>query len=64
MICGAHDQRVEGLNEQFNQAQQRIALDNPMLASVITAQRLQKQIMEKAHKFATMLQLLLFLTIN
>ncbi|WP_052691756.1 thioredoxin domain-containing protein [Orientia tsutsugamushi] len=63
MICGAHDQRVEELNEQFNQAQ-RIVLDNPMLASVITSQRLQKQIMEKVRKFATMLQLLLFLTIN
>ncbi|KJV86716.1 F plasmid transfer operon family protein [Orientia tsutsugamushi str. UT76] len=59
MICGAHDQRIEELNEQFNQAQ-RIVLDNPMLASVITSQRLQKQIMEKVHKFATMLQLLLF----
>nr|WP_064591209.1 hypothetical protein [Orientia tsutsugamushi] len=63
MICGAHDQRVEKLNEQFNQAQ-RIVLDNPMLASVITSQRLQKQIIEMVHKFATMLQLLLFLTIN
>ncbi|SPR12438.1 conjugal transfer protein [Orientia tsutsugamushi] len=52
----AHDHRIEELKEQFNQAQ-RIALDNPTLENVITAQRLQKQIMEKAHKFATMWQL-------
>ncbi|WP_045916163.1 conjugal transfer protein TraF [Orientia tsutsugamushi] len=52
----AHDHRIEELKEQFNRAQ-RIALDNPTLENVITAQRLQKQIMEKAHKFATMWQL-------
>ncbi|KJV73869.1 F plasmid transfer operon family protein [Orientia tsutsugamushi str. TA716] len=51
-----HDHRIEELKEQFNRAQ-RIALDNPTLENVITAQRLQKQIMEKAHKFATMWQL-------
>ncbi|KJW06860.1 F plasmid transfer operon family protein [Orientia tsutsugamushi str. UT144] len=44
------------MKEQFNRAQ-RIALDNPTLENVITAQRLQKKIMEKAHKFATMWQL-------
>ncbi|WP_410522374.1 conjugal transfer protein TraF [Orientia tsutsugamushi] len=52
----AHDHRIEELKEQFNRAR-RIALDNPTLENVITAQRLQKQIMEKAHKFATMWQL-------
>ncbi|WP_109227377.1 conjugal transfer protein TraF [Orientia tsutsugamushi] len=52
----AHDHRIEELKEQFNRAQ-RIALDNPTLENVITAQRIQKQIMEKAHKFATMWQL-------
>ncbi|SPR10107.1 conjugal transfer protein [Orientia tsutsugamushi] len=52
----AHDHRIEELKEQFNRAQ-RIALDNPTLENVITAQRLHKQIMEKAHKFATMWQL-------
>ncbi|WP_371254270.1 conjugal transfer protein TraF [Orientia tsutsugamushi] len=52
----AHDHRIEELKEQFNRAQ-RIALDNPTLENVITAQRLQKKIMEKAHKFATMWQL-------
>ncbi|KJV70027.1 F plasmid transfer operon family protein [Orientia tsutsugamushi str. TA716] len=51
-----HDHRIEELKEQFNRAK-RIALDNPTLENVITAQRLQKQIMEKAHKFATMWQL-------
>ncbi|WP_371218769.1 conjugal transfer protein TraF [Orientia tsutsugamushi] len=52
----AHNHRIEELKEQFNRAQ-RIALNNPTLENVITAQRLQKQIMEKAHKFATMWQL-------
>ncbi|WP_371253921.1 conjugal transfer protein TraF [Orientia tsutsugamushi] len=56
LISNAHDHRIEELKEQFNRAQ-RIALDNPTLENVITAQRLQKQIMEKAHKFATMWQL-------
>ncbi|WP_109234677.1 conjugal transfer protein TraF [Orientia tsutsugamushi] len=56
LIHAAHDHRIEELKEQFNRAQ-RIALDNPTLENVITAQRLQKQIMEKAHKFATMWQL-------
>ncbi|SPR08123.1 conjugal transfer protein [Orientia tsutsugamushi] len=56
LMSGTHDHRIEELNEQFNRAQ-RIALDNPTLENVITAQRLQKQIMEKAHKFATMWQL-------
>ncbi|WP_109490032.1 conjugal transfer protein TraF [Orientia tsutsugamushi] len=56
LIRGFHDHRIEELKEQFNRAQ-RIALDNPTLENVITAQRLQKQIMEKAHKFATMWQL-------
>ncbi|WP_371220744.1 conjugal transfer protein TraF [Orientia tsutsugamushi] len=56
LICNAHDHRIEELKEQFNRAQ-RIALDNPTLENVITAQKLQKQIMEKAHKFATMWQL-------
>ncbi|WP_371220209.1 conjugal transfer protein TraF [Orientia tsutsugamushi] len=56
LMSGAHDHRIEELKEQFNRAQ-RIALDNPTLENVITAQRLQKQIMEKAHKFATMWQL-------
>ncbi|WP_045915436.1 conjugal transfer protein TraF [Orientia tsutsugamushi] len=56
LINLAHDHRIEELKEQFNRAQ-RIALDNPTLENVITAQRLQKQIMEKAHKFATMWQL-------
>ncbi|KJV70071.1 F plasmid transfer operon family protein [Orientia tsutsugamushi str. TA763] len=56
LMRGAHDHRIKELKEQFNRAQ-RIALDNPTLENVITAQRLQKQIMEKAHKFATMWQL-------
>ncbi|WP_047220773.1 conjugal transfer protein TraF [Orientia tsutsugamushi] len=56
LILAVHDHRIEDLKEQFNRAQ-RIALDNPTLENVITAQRLQKQIMEKAHKFATMWQL-------
>ncbi|SPR05378.1 conjugal transfer protein [Orientia tsutsugamushi] len=56
LINLAHDHRIEELKEQFNRAQ-RIALDNPTLENVITAQRLHKQIMEKAHKFATMWQL-------
>ncbi|WP_410522003.1 conjugal transfer protein TraF [Orientia tsutsugamushi] len=56
LMSSAHDHRIEELKEQFNRAQ-RIALDNPTLENVITAQRLQKQIMEKAHKFATMWQL-------
>lgn len=56
MMSWTHDQRIEELKEQFNRAQ-RIALDNPTLENVITAQRLQKQIMEKAHKFATMWQM-------
>ncbi|SPP24642.1 conjugal transfer protein [Orientia tsutsugamushi] len=56
LIRGFHDHRIEELKEQFNQAQ-RIALDNPTLENVIIAQRLQKQIMEKSHKFATMWQL-------
>ncbi|KJV70873.1 F plasmid transfer operon family protein [Orientia tsutsugamushi str. TA716] len=56
LIHATHDHRIEELKEQFNRAQ-RIALDNPTLENVITAQRLQKQIMEKAHKFATMWQL-------
>ncbi|KJW07326.1 F plasmid transfer operon family protein [Orientia tsutsugamushi str. UT144] len=56
LIRRAHDHRIEELKEQFNQAQ-RIALDNPTLENVIIAQRLQKKIMEKAHKFATMWQL-------
>ncbi|WP_371220015.1 conjugal transfer protein TraF [Orientia tsutsugamushi] len=56
LINLAHDHRIEELKEQFNRAQ-RIALDNPTLENVITAQRLQKKIMEKAHKFATMWQL-------
>ncbi|WP_371222178.1 conjugal transfer protein TraF [Orientia tsutsugamushi] len=56
LISRAHDHRIEELKEQFNRAQ-RIALDNPTLENVITEQRLQKQIMEKAHKFATMWQL-------
>ncbi|WP_045915422.1 conjugal transfer protein TraF [Orientia tsutsugamushi] len=55
LIHATHDHRIEELKEQFNRAQ-RIALDNPTLENVITAQRLQKQIMEKAHKFATMWQ--------
>ncbi|QES95871.1 conjugal transfer protein TraF [Orientia tsutsugamushi] len=55
-IHWTHDHRIEELKEQFNRAH-RIALDNPTLENVITAQRLQKQIMEKAHKFATMWQL-------
>ncbi|WP_410522380.1 conjugal transfer protein TraF [Orientia tsutsugamushi] len=56
LMSGTHDHRIEELKEQFNRAQ-RIALDNPTLENVITAQRLQKKIMEKAHKFATMWQL-------
>ncbi|WP_371253115.1 conjugal transfer protein TraF [Orientia tsutsugamushi] len=56
LMRSAHDHRIEELKEQFNRAQ-RIALDNPTLENVITAQRLQKQIMEKAHKFATTWQL-------
>ncbi|QES96756.1 conjugal transfer protein TraF [Orientia tsutsugamushi] len=56
LMRSAHDHRIEELKDQFNRAQ-RIALDNPTLKNVITAQRLQKQIMEKAHKFATMWQL-------
>ncbi|SPM44503.1 conjugal transfer protein [Orientia tsutsugamushi] len=56
LMRSAHDHRIEELKEQFNRAQ-RIALDNPTLENVIAAQRLQKQIMEKAHKFATMWQL-------
>ncbi|WP_410517951.1 conjugal transfer protein TraF [Orientia tsutsugamushi] len=56
LMSRPHDHRIEELKEQFNRAQ-RIALDNPTLENVITAQRLQKQIMEKAHKFATMWQL-------
>ncbi|WP_371253289.1 conjugal transfer protein TraF [Orientia tsutsugamushi] len=56
LMSSAHDHRIEELKEQFNRAQ-RIALDNPTLENVITAQRLQKKIMEKAHKFATMWQL-------
>ncbi|SPR07580.1 conjugal transfer protein [Orientia tsutsugamushi] len=56
LIQEFHDHRIEELKEQFNRAQ-RIALDNPTLENVITAQRLQKQIMDKAHKFATMWQL-------
>ncbi|WP_371223455.1 conjugal transfer protein TraF [Orientia tsutsugamushi] len=56
LMSGTHDHRIEELKEQFNRAQ-RIALDNPTLENVITAQKLQKQIMEKAHKFATMWQL-------
>ncbi|WP_045915556.1 conjugal transfer protein TraF [Orientia tsutsugamushi] len=56
LMSVAHDHRIEELKEQFNRAQ-RIALDNPTLENVIAAQRLQKQIMEKAHKFATMWQL-------
>ncbi|WP_371219380.1 conjugal transfer protein TraF [Orientia tsutsugamushi] len=56
LMRSTHDHRIEELKEQFNRAQ-RIALDNPTLENVITAQRLQKQIMEKAHKFATMWQL-------
>ncbi|KJV69982.1 conjugal transfer protein TraF [Orientia tsutsugamushi] len=56
LINLAHDHRIEELKEQFNRAQ-RIALDNPTLENVIIAQRLQKKIMEKAHKFATMWQL-------
>ncbi|QES96052.1 conjugal transfer protein TraF [Orientia tsutsugamushi] len=56
LISNAHDHRIEELKEQFNRAQ-RIALDNPTLENVIIAQRLQKKIMEKAHKFATMWQL-------
>ncbi|WP_064644567.1 conjugal transfer protein TraF [Orientia tsutsugamushi] len=56
LMSGAHDHRIEELKEQFNRAQ-RIALDNPTLENVIIAQRLQKKIMEKAHKFATMWQL-------
>ncbi|WP_109227647.1 conjugal transfer protein TraF [Orientia tsutsugamushi] len=56
LMSWAHDHRIEELKEQFNRAQ-RIALDNPTLENVITAQRIQKQIMEKAHKFATMWQL-------
>ncbi|WP_064612899.1 conjugal transfer protein TraF [Orientia tsutsugamushi] len=56
LMSWTHDHRIEELKEQFNRAQ-RIALDNPTLENVITAQRLQKQIMEKAHKFATMWQL-------
>ncbi|SPR02796.1 conjugal transfer protein [Orientia tsutsugamushi str. Gilliam] len=56
LISSAYDHRIEELKEQFNRAQ-RIALDNPTLENVITAQRLQKKIMEKAHKFATMWQL-------
>ncbi|KJV73266.1 conjugal transfer protein TraF [Orientia tsutsugamushi] len=55
-IHWTHDHRIEELKEQFNRAQ-RIALDNPTLENVIIAQRLQKKIMEKAHKFATMWQL-------
>ncbi|KJW06301.1 F plasmid transfer operon family protein [Orientia tsutsugamushi str. UT144] len=56
LILAVHDHRIEELKEQFNRAQ-RIALDNPTLENVIIAQRLQKKIMEKAHKFATMWQL-------
>ncbi|WP_371219638.1 conjugal transfer protein TraF [Orientia tsutsugamushi] len=56
LMSWTHDHRIEELKEQFNRAQ-HIALDNPTLENVITAQRLQKQIMEKAHKFATMWQL-------
>ncbi|SPR06259.1 conjugal transfer protein [Orientia tsutsugamushi str. Gilliam] len=56
LMRSAHDHRIDELKEQFNRAQ-RIALDNPTLENVIVAQRLQKQIMEKAHKFATMWQL-------
>ncbi|SPR15168.1 conjugal transfer protein [Orientia tsutsugamushi] len=56
LMSWTHDHRIEELKEQFNRAQ-RIALDNPTLENVIAAQRLQKQIMEKAHKFATMWQL-------
>ncbi|EER22295.1 MULTISPECIES: conjugal transfer protein TraF [spotted fever group] len=51
-----HDRRIESLKQKFNRAQRK-ALDNPTLENVIKAQRLQKQIMEKSQKFATMWQL-------
>ncbi|KJV71968.1 F plasmid transfer operon family protein [Orientia tsutsugamushi str. TA763] len=38
LMSVAHDHRIEELKEQFNRAQ-RIALDNPTLENVITAQR-------------------------
>ena len=55
-IIAPYDQRIEALKQQFNMAQ-RVALDNPTLENVIVAQKLQKQIMEKAQKFANMWQL-------
>ncbi len=51
-----YDQRIEALKKEFNRAKRK-ALDDPTLENIIIAQRLQKQIMEKAHKFATMWQL-------
>ncbi|KJV73345.1 F plasmid transfer operon family protein [Orientia tsutsugamushi str. TA716] len=42
LMRSAHDHRIEELKEQFNRAQ-RIALDNPTLENVITAQRLQNK---------------------
>lgn len=55
-IAKNYNQRIEALKQKFNTAQ-RIALDNPTLANVIVAQKLQKQIMEKAQRFANMWQL-------
>lgn len=52
----SYDQRIEFLKQSFNNAQ-RQALDNPTLANVIIAQRLQKQIMDKSARFASMWQL-------
>ncbi|WP_410956443.1 conjugal transfer protein TraF [Rickettsia koreansis] len=51
-----YDQRIEALKQEFSKAQRK-ALDNPTLENVIVAQRLQKLIMDKAQKFATIWQL-------
>ena len=49
-------QRLENLKQRLEQAEKK-ALDNPTLANVLQAQRLQKLVVDKAEKFATMWQL-------
>lgn len=46
-VIEPHDARIETLKKEFNRAKRK-ALDDPTLENVIIAQRLQKQIMEKA----------------
>jgi conjugal transfer pilus assembly protein TraF len=57
------DLRIKALKQEFETAQRK-ALDNPTLANVVAAQKLQKVITDKSERFADMWQLATLLDPN